>query len=263
MALFINNTNGTAGLEIANHLVNTCGQNAAASSLANGLGAAIIHHDAALNLGTEGQPTLAELQSIFAAYKEGANFFALQNTGNGILFGAAGNNQLDAAVGSRFGSLDFCRHATGATGGTHATCAGFHLRRNLQNSVHQGCVGMSSGISSVQAIDVGQNDDQIRIHNACHQRGHIIIVANFQFVQSHHVVFVNDGDNTLLQKGHKGVAAIGITVAVDSLRAGNQHLGHDLTVVSKKLFIGVHQNALPYGGAGLLAGDGVGLCRQP
>ena len=116
MTFLINNTHRATCLEIAHYLANTCRQNAAATGLANGLSAAIVHHNAALNFGTEGQPALAKLQAIFTAHEKGTNLFALQDTGNGILFGAAGNNQLNTTISSSLSCLDFRCHATGTTG---------------------------------------------------------------------------------------------------------------------------------------------------
>ena len=118
---------------------------------------------------------------------------------------------------------------------------------------------MCGRVGRVQAINIGKDDDQISIHNARNQRGHIIIIANLELVQRHHVIFVNNGDNTLLQQGHKGVAAIGITMTVNGLSTRNQHLSHNLTIISKKLFVSMHQNALSHSSTGLLAGDSGGL----
>ena len=262
MALLVNNADRAAALEITHHLINTCGQNTAATGLTNGLSAAIIHHDAALNLSAKGQPTLAELQAVFTAYEKRTNFLTLQNARDSVLFGATGNNQLNAAIGSRFGSLDFGSHATGTTGRAHATSTGFNLRCNLLHSVHQRCLGMCGRVSRVKTIYIGQNDDQISVHDACNKSRHIIIIANLQLVQRHHVIFVDNGDNTLLQQGHKGVAAIGITMTVNGLSTRNQHLSHNLTIISKKLFVSMHQNALSHSGTGLLAGDSGGLSGQ-
>ena len=51
-------------------------------------------------------------------------------------------------------------------------------------------------------------------------------------------------------------------MAVNSLCFGNQHLRHNLTVIGKEFFVGVHKNALTYGSSGLLAGNSFGFARQ-
>ena len=51
-------------------------------------------------------------------------------------------------------------------------------------------------------------------------------------------------------------------MAVNSLCFGNQHLRHNLTVIGKEFFVGVHQNALAYGSSSLLAGNSFGLSGQ-
>ena len=118
------------------------------------------------------------------------------------------------------------------------------------------------GVGSVQAVNIRKNNYQISINYTCHQRGHIIIVANFKFVQSNNVIFVNDGNNTLLDKLHKGVTRIGVAVSIQRLRFSQQHLRHNLTVVCKNLLVGVHQNTLPYGSRSLLSGNSIRLFRQ-
>ena len=117
-------------------------------------------------------------------------------------------------------------------------------------------------ISGIQAIHIRQNDNKISIHNACNKGRHIIVIADFQLVERHNVIFVDDRDNTLTHQLHKGITRIGITVAVNSLCFGNQHLSHNLTVIGKEFFVGVHQNALAYGSSSLLAGNSFRLARQ-
>ena len=158
VALLIDNADSTTGLKIAHYLVNTGWQNTAATSLANSSGAAVIHHNAALDFRAEGQPTLAELQAVFTAYKKRTDFLTLQNTGNSVLFGATGNNQLDTAISGGLSCLNFRSHAAGATGRAHAAGASLHLRRNLLYRMHQRCVGMSSRISRIQAVNIGKNN---------------------------------------------------------------------------------------------------------
>ena len=117
-------------------------------------------------------------------------------------------------------------------------------------------------ISGIQAVHIRKNDNKVSIHNACNKSRHIIVIADFQLVERHNVIFVDDRDNTLTHQLHKGITRICITMAVNGLCFGNQHLRNNLTVIGKEFFVGVHQNALTYGSSGLLAGNSFGFSGQ-
>ena len=66
----------------------------------------------------------------------------------------------------------------------------------------------------------------------------------------------------LLQQGHERITAISIMMPVQDLGPGKQHLSYHLAVFAKKLFIGIHQDALTHCGCCLLAGNRLGLTLE-
>ena len=262
MRILIDNAHRATGQKFSLHGKHACRQNTAAACLADSLGTAVIHNNTAGNLGTKSQPALAELQTVFTAHEQGAQLFALQHTGNGILFGTAGNHQMNAAARRSLGSLNLSSHTAGTTRRAYTAGTCFNLRSDFRNLRHNNSVRMRLRISGIQAVHIRKNDNKVSIHNACNKSRHIIVIADFKLIKCHNVIFVDDRDNTLTHQFHKGITCICVTMAVNGLCFGNQHLRHNLTIIGKEFFVGVHQNALAYGSSSLLAGNSFRLARQ-
>ena len=63
-----------------------------------------------------------------------------------------------------------------------------------------------------QAIDGGQDDQGVSRQEAGHQGGQFVIVAEFQFREGNGVIFVDDGNDAVPQKGDQGIAGVEVAL---------------------------------------------------
>ena len=114
---------------------------------------------------------------------------------------------------------------------------------------------MGLGIGRIQPVDIRQQDVQVRIGQAGHQSGEIVIVPDLEFVDGHHIIFIDDGDHPPGNHFLESIPGIGVAVPVHHVRFGQEHLGHYLPIFAKKPFIDMHQDTLAHCSAGLFARD--------
>ena len=110
-----------------------------------------------------------------------------------------------------------------------------------------------AGVGGVETVNVGQNQQQVGVHQVGNQRRQAIVIAedSADFVHGHHVVFVEKRHHTQLQQTLEGVANIKVGLAIGQVANGEQRLGHGDAVDGELLLIYLHQSALPHGGGHL------------
>lgn len=110
-------------------------------------------------------------------------------------------------------------------------------------------------ISVIQAVDIGQHDEQIGLQKRGHNGGQGVVVSKVgadQLVDRYRVVLINHGDDPHFQQGGEGVEDILLGVVVFHDIPGEQDLRHRAVVLSKQLVVYEHQLALPNRRDGLL-----------
>ena len=108
-----------------------------------------------------------------------------------------------------------------------------NLRSDLFHHRDQLRVGIGVGVGSVQAVDIGKQDHQIRVDALGHQCGQRIVVAKGIFLDGDGVVFVDDGDGTQLEQPLQRAAKIAQPVFVVKIFPGQQHLCHGMIVLAE------------------------------
>ncbi len=83
----------------------------------------------------------------------------------------------------------------------------------------------------------------------------IVIIPEFDFVHSNGIVFVDNRDDSPLQKGDQGVTGIQVPLAIGQVFTGQEYLGHQQLMGVEGLFISIHQTSLPDGRHGLFPGE--------
>ena len=212
--------------------------------------------------GAESQPALAHLQAVLSGQEKSPHLLAVQDSGHGIPFRARGDDQADAGARSLLRRLDFRHHAAGAAGRSRVACRLLDGRRDFRHFVDQDGVGVRRRIRCVISVDIRQDDDQVRVGQAAHEGGHVVVVPDFEVVQGDRIVFIDNGNDAHFQQFHKRVARIDVVVPVPHFHPRQEHLGHRDAIFGKSLLVGMHQDSLPHGGDGLLARDGPGFFRQ-
>ena len=106
---------------------------------------------------------------------------------------------------------------------------------------------IGSRVRRVQAVGVGQQDQQIGLDQEGHLRGQVVVVADAEFVGRGRVVLVDDGHDPPLQQPVERVASVEILGAGTDVERGEQHLGGDHLLVGEELTVGVVEVALTNG----------------
>ena len=124
--------------------------------------------------------------------------------------------------------------------------------------VEQLCVGMSLGVRVIKAVDIGEQDQKIRLTQLRHDGGQGVViaqhlvVAGFDLGGGDGVVFVHHRDDPHLHQGGEGAPQVLGPVLLLHVVAGQKDLGHGTIIFGKQLIIQVHHPALAHGGGGLL-----------
>ena len=123
---------------------------------------------------------------------------------------------------------------------------------------------MFPGVFIVEAVDVGEDNQQVGAHQVADEGGQVVVVAEFEleFIGGHGVVFVDDGHHPPLEQGEQGIAGVEEALAGLQVVVGQEDLGHLEAEAGEGLFVGQHQGALAGGGHRLLLRDAGGTAAQ-
>ena len=110
--------------------------------------------------------------------------------------------------------------------------------------------------SVVQAVDVGQQDQRLGLHDVRHERGQPVVVAEADLVGGHGVVLVDDRDDAEVEQAEQGALGVAVVAAADDVVGGDQHLPDGQPVLARSDWLYcASEHALPDRGGGLLRGE--------
>ena len=110
---------------------------------------------------------------------------------------------------------------------------------------------MNSGVAVENAIDIAQDHQEIRLQQRRDERGQMVVVAEFYFLDRHRVVLVHHRNDGQLEQRLQGVLGVKIAAPIGQILMGQQHLGHTLVESGEIPFIDGHQLDLPHRCQGL------------
>jgi hypothetical protein len=87
----------------------------------------------------------------------------------------------------------------------------------------------------------------------------MVVVAEFDFIDGHGVVLVDDRDDTPFEQGEEGVADVQETLPVGDIAHRKEDLADEEAVFSKGIGVDPHQTALADRRGRLLLGDALEL----
>ena len=79
----------------------------------------------------------------------------------------------------------------------------------------------------------------------------MIVVAESNLGNAYGVVFIDDGETTVLEQRQNGIAGIQIASAIVEVAGGQQNLRRGDAVTDQTILVGAHEERLTDGGAGL------------
>ena len=137
------------------------------------------------------------------------------------------------------------RHSAGAY---IASCGGFakltHIVIHVFYNVDKLCIRIGIGIVCKKTVNIGHEDQKIRIDQCSNHRGKGIVVSEFyqvlEFVGGYRVVLIYNRDHLFCQKLLEGILGIPAVGIVDHGILGHQDLCHHLIVFPEKLLINGH-----------------------
>ncbi len=179
---------------------------------------------------------------------------------------AVGDHHIRPAVRGDAGRGQLGRHAAGA----HAAARGAFphgekLRGDLRNQADKPGLGIFPRVVRVQAVDIGEQDQQIPADEGRHDGAEPVIVAKAVHIGNlrggYRVVFIDHGDGSQLQQLLKGILGVVSGGVVDHGILGQKYLGRGLVILGKNFLVHHHQPRLPHRGVCLLLGQAVRLSR--
>ena len=105
------------------------------------------------------------------------------------------------------------------------------------------------------AFDCRENDEQVGGKKTGDEGGEFVVIAEFDFGKGDSVVFVDDGDNAVLEEADECVAGVQMALVMFEVGVREENLGDVEIVFGEKLFVSGHQARLAEGGAGLKFGE--------
>ena len=129
--------------------------------------------------------------------------------------------------------------------------------------VQQAGLGMFPGVLIEEAVNVGEEHQEVGPHQVADQGGQVVVVPELQLVRGHGVVFVDDGHHLPAQQGEEGVPGVQEAGPGFQVVVGQEDLGHLEADLGKGQLVGVHHDALAGGGHGLGLGDARGTGFKP
>ncbi len=86
----------------------------------------------------------------------------------------------------------------------------------------------------VQAVDVGQQDERVGLHDVRHQRGEPVVVAEADLVGGDGVVLVDDRHDAEVEQPEERALRVAVVAAPDDVVGGHQHLPDGEAVLGER-----------------------------
>ncbi len=118
------------------------------------------------------------------------------------------------------------------------------------------------GVTVVEAVDVGEEDEEVRADEVGDERGEPVVVAEADLVRGDGVVLVDDGEGAHGQQLVQGPVRVAVVGAPAGVVGGEQHLADAQAVPREGGGVTGDEEALADAGGGLLAGQVLGAAAQ-
>ena len=107
----------------------------------------------------------------------------------------------------------------------------------------------------VEAVDVGEQHEQVGVHEVRDERGEPVVVAEADLVGGHRVVLVDDRDDAELEQPVERALGVAVVRATDDVLGREQHLPDRAAVTREGARVVREQHALADARGRLLRGE--------
>ncbi len=142
------------------------------------------------------------------------------------------------------GRRDLRRHAAAAPRRARAAHLLLEGPVDPDDLLDQRRVRVEARIGGEHARGVGEQHEQVGVHEVGDERGEAVVVAEADLVVGDGVVLVHDRDHAELEQAHQRLPGVQVLTALDEVVRDEQHLrGHE-TVRREDVVVGAHEAAL-------------------
>ena len=116
-------------------------------------------------------------------------------------------------------------------------------------------IRVTARVTVIQAVDVREQDQQIRRDGRRYDCRERIVVADDDLIRGDRVVLVDDRQCAELKQARERIVKVRLAAtALGQIRRGDEQLRHDVIILRKQLVVNIHQLTLPDRGRSLLGG---------
>ncbi len=187
----------------------------------------------------------------------GANGFAGDDIPDALGVFAIGDDDFAAGAAGEVSGLEFGEHAAraDAVGGTTGYLPDFGGDFGGGNLTDDLGIGVAAWVGGVEAVLVGEEHEQVGFDEVGDECREVVIVTQADFFGADGVVFVDDGNDAVLDEGFEGVTGVEVAATIGEVFAGEQDLADGNLVVAEELAVDFHEARLANGGEHLFGGD--------
>ena len=167
----------------------------------------------------------------------------------------SGDDRLHSPARGDAGAVDLAAHAPATQRADGADLHALEVAQVVDLGDEPG-IGVLARVGGVEAVGVGEQDEQIGLHQQSDLRRQGVVVAEAQLVGGRGVVLVDDRDDLPLQQPVERVARVEILRARRHVERGEEHLRRHDVLVSEQLGVDVEQMSLAHGSGGLQVDHG-------
>ena len=116
-------------------------------------------------------------------------------------------------------------------------------------------IRIDTGIIRVETVDIGQEDQQVRMHKRGNYGREVVVIADRILIGCYGVILIYNRDTVEFEKLVECIIEIIFAQILRDRVFIHQDLGGNLIIIREKALIDHHQTGLTDGGAGLLDSD--------
>ena len=197
-------------------------------------------------------PVFPAVQVFRRGQKKGSRLLAVQDFLQDTGSPAGGDDVRNARCGDLFRGLNLAFHAAHADGGGLLCRHSLDFRGEFGHDGDQLCLLRCGGILVVEAFGTRQIDHQVGLDDVGDHRGQVVVVAEFDLVDGHRVVLIDDRDDAPIHQCEEGIADVQKALAVGDVAHREKNLADEEAVFSEGVGIDAHQPPLTDRGGRLL-----------
>ena len=166
----------------------------------------------------------------------------------------------DARTGGDPSGLDLGDHAAAADAGASWLAEGDAVEVRRTRHVGQQSGTRPARIAVEEALDVGEEHQQVGVDEMGHQRSEPVIVTEPDLVGGDGVVLVHDRHHTEIEQGTQRAVRVAVVAAPDHVVRSEQHLADRQAMPGERRGVPGQEQPLAHAGARLLGGK---VARAP